>query len=420
MRNIVTKLFKVNTTNQNTSNALELFFDFVVVAMVSLIFNGFIINSHVAPTDQMFHMVFSAGILATHWYAHAFFKQRYEKKGVFFRVWTFLKLIGLGIMATGLDLMVFRLNGDANAQEFLRWLAPTLFVIGVIFSRLVATAEFLLAAYANKESRALVNLTIYKAISRITVVLLAIAHLVIILTNKNMIAETTYVFMPLYLVVELLGNFAFVTTKTLAAAPEISMRYAKDRFTKLNILYISSLIVSGTTQFAFYFRHETDMYMISRLALTYLVAFLAWWAYSDRVYRMNLKMTPKHMIMFNAVSLAISMALAIFGGMLINANDNNHFDLIIPIVLISLALILILFNISMVMLSAEDISKKDKIQMILFTIPFIVTMIAFGLVSIWVSMPFWSMYVIVATSLLALNIHSRYIIWKSRKSIKYS
>lgn len=60
------QLFKANDEKTQVSGSLELLFDFSVLAMVSLIFNGFIINSHRAPSDQIFFMCFAAGLVATH------------------------------------------------------------------------------------------------------------------------------------------------------------------------------------------------------------------------------------------------------------------------------------------------------------------------------------------------------------------
>lgn len=99
-------------------------------------------------------------------------------------------------------------------------------------------------------------------------------HFTLLITNKDSVAELTYIFMPIYLVIEFTGNFAALTRKNLNNSPQISFAYAKERFTKLNILYISSIFVSGTIQFAFYFKHETDLYMIPRLFMTYTIAFL--------------------------------------------------------------------------------------------------------------------------------------------------
>lgn len=412
-------LFKVNSENEEKSASLELLFDFAIMAMLSLIFNGFIINSHVAPTDQMFFMCFAAGLLATQWYAHTFFRQRYEKKGMFFRIWTFAKVITILLSAAGIDLMVFRLNGTIQSQEFLRYFAPLLFIGSFVFLRFFTFIEFLLAAIANRQNKALVALTTYKAISRLINTFVAIVHFILLLIEKNDVAFLTYVFMPIYLLAEMLGNFMGANQNNLENAPKISFSYSKERFARLNLLYISSLFVSGTIQFAFYFHYNSDLYMLGRLFATYFIGFLMWWLYSDRVYRMNLKITVKSLIIFSLITTFITMLFAIFGGMLINANNNVNLDLIKPFVLISLGLILLLYNVLLHYLSHAQITRRLKWQLILFALPLEILLIVFGVVCIFFSVHIWIFYSLIFIVLILLNAHSRFIIAKSqRKNVK--
>lgn len=407
-------LFKVNTENEEKSVSLELLFDFAIMAMLSLIFNGFIINSHVAPSDQMFFMCFAAGLLATQWYAHTFFRQRYEKKGMFFRIWTFVKVITILLSAAGIDLMVFRLNGSSSSQDFLRYFAPLLFIGSFAASRALTFIEFFLAAIANKRNKALVSLTAYKAVSRLLNVFIALIHFVLLLTERENVALYTFIFMPIYLLVELLGNFVGATQSNLEKAPKISFVYSKERFTRLNLLYISSLFVSGTIQFAFYFHEKSDLYMLGRLFATYFIGFLLWWLYSDRIYRMNLKITVHSLIIFCLITTFITMLFALFGGMLINANNNVNIDLIKPFVLISLGAILLLYNILLRYLSHAQVTRKLKWQLVLFSLPLEFLLIVLGVVCIFYNIHVWVFYSLIFVVLIFLNIHSRFVIKKSQ------
>jgi len=58
-------LFKVNKSNTKSSSS-EVLYDFAIVAIVSLIFNGFIINNQSSDFDQKYFMVANAAILSLH------------------------------------------------------------------------------------------------------------------------------------------------------------------------------------------------------------------------------------------------------------------------------------------------------------------------------------------------------------------
>lgn len=408
-------LFKANENREKVSGSLEMLFDFAVLAMVSLIFNGFIINSHRAPNDQIFFMCFAAGLVATHWYSYTFFRQRYEKKGMFFRIWTFFKVASLAVAAVGIDLMVFRLNGEAASQDFLRTFAPLLFIGAFAFTRILNCIEFALAAFFNRSNRALVQLTIYKSLSRLLVVALALIHFSLLFTHHEWVDELTYIFMPIYLVIEFIGNFAAVTRNNLNNSPAISFKYAKERFTKLNILYIASIFVSGTIQFAFYFHTESDLYMLPRLLMTYTIAFLLWWLYSDRVYRLNLKISVSSIIFFSTFTTIITMLFAVFGGMLINANNDLNIQYIIPAGFITLAIILLLYNLMLKFLIHDKMTSKYKWELLYGSIPASILLFTLGIVSIFVDMNMWVFYGVTITTLLTLNTHSRIVINRSEK-----
>ena len=57
--------YKVKTGKEERQLA-NVLYDFVIVAIASLIFNGFIINSNSSPFDQKIFMMLNAGLLATH------------------------------------------------------------------------------------------------------------------------------------------------------------------------------------------------------------------------------------------------------------------------------------------------------------------------------------------------------------------
>lgn len=423
--------YKANDSVSNMSRSLEIVFDFVIVATASLILTGFVVNNETTDFKQMLFMLINASVLSTHWFAHTVFKQRYEKKRTFFRINTMAQVMALGLLAVGISLLAFERSGwvhsaggyDQQTYKDLPYLelrGLLLWLIGYLASRAIVAFNFFMAWKANKENRALVSLTMWKAISRGITVVLAIVHLVLMMTMPNQKWLFIYIFLPIYFVLEFTGNFIGVTDKNLSSASAISYEYMKERYSKLLILYISSMFVSGTVQFAFYLKHIGDDYMIARFVMTYIIAFMMWWLHSDRLHRFTIKSNTKHLHILSLITVILSPALAIFGGALINANTNDNLKFIIPALFFAFALILVMYLFVVKIFEnktkTEVLTHKTKMTMVYQIIPFAVISLALGILSLFFSFTIWVPYGVIIASLVALAVMSRWIIHYKIKS----
>ena len=387
---------------------LEILFDFAVVALVSLIFSGFIINNKNSPFDQKYFMVCNAALLSIHWYAHIFFKQRYEKRNSFHRIWVFLKIIGLLIMAIGIDLMVFRKNQTIANQDFLRWFSMMIFLIGFIFSRFFVMFEFMLAIINSRKNIHIFKIVLFKSISRGITMILASIHLALILIYKNDIVPiTTYCFLPIYLVIEFLGNFINVSDKNLRKAPKVSVIYANERYLKLILLYIASFFVAGTIQFTFYLKSIFDIHMLGSLFAVYIIAFLIWWSFMDKIYKFDIKKGAKWLIFFSFTNIIKTGSLALVGGMLINSHapDIHHF--MIPTIFFAFTTYIFsywLSNFTFVKGQLDtQINKKINFW---FSIDYFIVMLislSIGITSLFIFFPMYLTYIFLILILLFLN-----------------
>ncbi|NQZ28931.1 MAG: low temperature requirement protein A [Mycoplasmatales bacterium] len=389
-------------TEKKASTSLEIFFDFIVVATVSMIFNGFILNSHPAPAYQKVFMVFNTGLITTYWYSYSFFRQRFEKNNIFFRILTMVKVISLGIIATGLDLMIFRLNVVADKDpEWIAKFSMIIWVSGFAFSRMISSFEYALSLIANKKDETLIKLLIGKMISRIVVVILNIIHLILLIKGKS-IPILTYVFLPLYLVIEFMGNIAYVTDANLKKTPKISIKYASQRYKKLTYLYIGSLFISGTIQFAYYLHNSSDLYMIYRLVLIYFTGFSLWWFYSEYSHKLIIKTKAKHLIKLAFLNIFIQGSLAVFGGAIINSHNSINAHYIMIAAPTALAIFLIGIHLYLSSLNRDDTVTilNFKKQALFICISNVIVLIAYSITSHFVKMPIWTVYIVIDFALI--------------------
>lgn len=402
--------YKVKTDKSGTGHA-NVLYDFVIVALASLIFNGFIINGHSSEFDQKIFMLLNVGLLSTHWYQRTFFAQRYEKKGMDFRALLFLSIFSLGAMAVSIDSLVFVKNKDDVAQAFLNEASMYIWFAGYILSRLVVSFEYFMSAQANKDSRSLFKLTIYKSASRLLTVIIASVGLILIKIGVER-SLVIYTIIPSILVIEYLGNIACVTEKNLKNAPEVSYTSLKERYSKINNVLISAFIISGSIQFAFYFHYHSDLYMLARISMVYIIAFALWWTYANRVYRFGIKRMAKTHVYLGGTNIILAASLTLMGGMLINANDNVNIDIIIPSVLLSLAVFTFIITLNVYTFTSinnnETFNKAIKIRFIIQAALVFFPVLIVGITSIYFSYSVWVMYGITIGALSILALSARY------------
>ncbi len=406
------KYFTCNRKN-NTSTSLEIFFDFIIIATVSIIFNGFILNSHSAPNYQKIFMIINAGLITTYWYSYSFFRQRFEKNNTFFRILTMVKVISLGIIATGLDLMIFRLNIVPNKDpEWIAKAAMIIWVSGFMFSRTLSSLEYSFCILANRTEPTLIKLLAGKMVSRILVVILNILHLILLIEGYS-IPILTFIFLPLYLIIEFIGNISFVTDSNLKKTPKISIKYASQRYKKLTYLYIGSLLISGTIQFAYYLHNASELYTIYRLVLIYFIGFLLWWFYSEYSHKLIIRTNAKHLIKLAFLNIFVTSSLAVFGGAIINSHNDLNATYIKIAAPISLAIFLICIHLYLSSLTCEDkvtilnFKKQSWVMCGLHTI----TLTTYAIISYFVEMPIWTVYIVVDIVII-LSIALPYILKK--------
>ncbi|NQZ66128.1 MAG: hypothetical protein HRT99_02840 [Mycoplasmatales bacterium] len=412
------KNFVVNKKNK-TSTSIEIFFDFIVIAAVSLIFNGFILNSHSQPAHIKYFMIFNAGLITTYWYSYLFFRQRFEKDNPFFFVFTLIKFSTLMVMVIGLDLIVFRQNGlgfsaktfDTKDSVYMEWIGMVLWAIGYLSSRFISFIEYLFCILANGKSPGIIKLIKGKATSRLLNSILASIHLTLLILDYPFPA-LTFTFMPLYLIIEFLGNVAFVTDKNLKNTPKISILYASQRYKKLTNLYIGSMFISGSIQFAYYFREASELYMISRILAVYFIGFLVWWFYYKYSHTLLIKQKAKNLISLALLNIFVTASLAIFGSALINShNDLNSYYIMIAAPL-ALAVFLLCQNIYLNSLYDEDhITILDfKKESWICCIINIIILVTFAILSSTLNpqdvktaslkIPIWTVYIVVSFVLI--------------------
>ena len=390
---------------------LEVLFDFAIVALVSLIFSGFIIKNKVAPIDQFVFMIGNTALLSTHWYAHIFFKQRYAKRNNFHRVWISLKILGLLTMAIGIDLMVFRKNQLQSDAEFLRWFSLALFLIGFIFSRFITFLSFLFAALANRKDIAIYKMSIFKSISRFTTMTLAIVQLSLVFIFKNNIVPlSTYIFIPIYVVIELVGNIININDKNLKSAPKISIAYAKERYSKLNLLYIASFFTAGTIQFAYYFHNSSDLHMLASLFTVWFIGLMIWWSFIDRVYKFNIESNAKSLVKFSLINIIMSIGIILMGAMLINSHSSSIHKFMPPIIFFGFIIYIIAYwwsaSIFIKCSKKSNFNKKLFFNFSLHYLIVILIALTIGILEIFISIPMYVNYIILTSLFLSLNIVS--------------
>lgn len=406
--------YKVNTKT-NFSKSTNIVYSFIITGIASLIFNGFIINDHLAIKAQLIFMALASGLLSTHWYAKTFLVQRYEKKNTFFRINNMIGVLCLGFMAISIDLLVFRENKtDLDTRAFLWNTAMYLFIGSYIGSRLLISINYSLAFVSNYKNEEIKKLTIWKSLSRLLVVVLAAIHLILFHQGFNS-QILIYTFMPIYLVIELLGNVINVKSKILKNAPSVSFGDLKERYSKLNIILISSIFISGSIQFAWYFKSHEHLYMIGRVFMMYLVGFALWWTYSNRVYRFEIKQTGGSLSLLTSINVLMAATLAVIGGFLINANTDKYIWIIIPAVSFGIMSFIFLINLGLWTFThqkalGEIFGKKEKKLFIYTSIPPFVFTMVLGIVSLFITPSIWYLYGTVLASLLIMIVSSRIII----------
>lgn len=417
--------YKANDSVSAMSRSLEIVFDFAIIACAGLILTGFIVNNEKTHWGQMIFMLLNASVLSTHWFAHMVFKQRYEKKRTYFRVNTMAHVVALGLMGVGISLLAFERSGYEPTEKYkdlayLEERAFYLWLAGYLASRLIVASNFYLAWRANRGNKALEQLTKWKAFSRMFIVALAIVHVILTVLFQNDRWLFMYIFVPIYLFCEFFGNYLGVNDKNLAHASDISFEYMKERYSKIIILYISAMFVSGTVQFAFYLKHVGDDYMIPRFIMTYVIAFMLWWLHSDRMHRFSLKTKTKNLHLLSLITLIISPALAMFGGMLINANTDKYVDFIVPAMFFTFALILLMYIFVIRAFEnkteKETLTRETKFMFIYQLIPFITIAIVMGVLSLFIPFTIWVLYGVITFSLVALAALSRWTIHHKIKS----
>lgn len=411
--------YKVKTNNEERQLA-NVLYDFVIVAIASLIFNGFIVNSNSSPFDQKVFMMLNAGLLSTHWYARTFFAQRYEKKGIDFRALLFFSIFSLGAMAVSIDLMVFAKNNTPERQVFLGKAAMYIWLAGFLLSRFMVFFNYLMATIANKENKSLVKLSIFKSLARLVNVVLAIIGIVLMSVGVDR-KYIIYIILPIALANEYLGNVLNVNKTNLKNAPQVSYAYLRERYSKINNVLISAFIISGTIQFAFYFKDSSDMMMLLRIAFVYVIAFFMWWTYSNRVYRFDIKRLPSSHVILGGLNIIIAASLALLGGMLINAYNDKNLSIIIPSVMFSLMVFVIAITLTLQTFTPpkdETFNRPIKLIFIAQAALVIVPLLIVGVISIYFNLSVWVMYGMVIATLLWLSMSSRYVIERKIRNRK--
>ncbi|MCP4336875.1 MAG: hypothetical protein GY679_03435 [Mycoplasma sp.] len=399
------KNFKMNKTHP-ASNSLDILFNFIIITIVSLTFNGMILNSRQSTMHEKFFMLFNAGLVTVYWYVQTFLKQRFEKHNVFFKIITLMKVLSLGIIATALDLLIFRNNTSPGKEPlWIEKIGIIIWITGYIVSRLILLIEYTLCILSNKDNKTLVKITTPKAISRLVVILIGIIHLLLIIEGFDF-AVTTYIFMPLYISIEFLGNVLFVTDKNLSNISKISISDASERYKKLTTLYIGSFFISGTIQFAYYLKNPSELHALFSLTMVYLIGFLMWWFYSEYSHHLDIKQNAVNLWKLSFSNIFTTWGITLFGASIINSHNDKNIEYILGSAPIGLMIVIIFMN-----LFLSSLKSPEKLTILNFKKQAWITgafnslvLISFSMVSIFrndIFIPMWSLYVVSILVLLS-------------------
>jgi len=122
---------------------------------------------------------------------------------------SFISIIGLLAIGAGIDLMTFLKNGSSETQmHFIKVASMIIYLAGFIYTRILYAVKTFLAMLANKGEEYTVKLLRYKFITRVITTLIGIVHISLVATHDyTHVATYTYIFIPIYIIVEAIGNF---------------------------------------------------------------------------------------------------------------------------------------------------------------------------------------------------------------------
>ena len=315
-------------------------------------------------------------------------------------------------MAVSIDLQVFAKNSSSTTQAFLRRASMYIWLAGFSIWRFIVFFNYLMASMANKDNNALVKLTIYKSLSRLFNVVLSIVSIVLLSQNVNR-EWVIYIIVPIFLISEYGVNVLSINAENLKNSPQVSYKSLRERYSKINNVLISAFIISGSIQFAFYFKSDLDMYMLIRVSFVYLIAFLMWWTYSNRVYRFDIKRQASSHVILGSINILIAASLSLLGGMLINAYNDVNLDIIIPSVFFALMAFIVLITATIYTFTSpkgETFNRPIKKYFIAQATLAVVILLVMGILSLSFSFSVYVMYGVVTGALIWLALSSRYII----------
>ena len=425
MKRTLINNFKLNKEVGLTSTS-SMLMDFVFVAIVSLLFNGLIINKNKSDVDQLVFMTLAAVLFAVHYFSDAVFRQRYSKRTITFRIIMVLKMLALGGIAVGIDILVFRKNKATENHDFLKHSGHYIFLIGLMLRRVISIFQYVMVSIANTD-RAIRKINRIKAITRLASLLLATVQIVLMASSVDL-NTIIYVFYPIHIILGLITNFLFINSGIKSESVKIknNTSYYKDRYSRLNFLFISSFIVSGAIQFAWYYQEPGDEYMFLRVFFTFLIGAMVFWSYVDRFHRFEIKESSKTVVVLNLINLILVTSLLWLGGMTINANSKANMKFIVIVSSAALSIYLATLASFSKLISKNHckggLARSYKYWFVASSIPFVLLFATMAIVYNYIpidgNLHYVIHYSLVIPSLILINISSRLIIGLAKKNNK--
>ncbi|WP_028776710.1 low temperature requirement protein A [Shimazuella kribbensis] len=276
---------QLQTNEQETERKaswLELFFDLIFVALIAGISHRFLDNlTWIGFRDFAFS--FSAVWLV--WENSTFYNERFEVFDIRHRIFTFLKMIPLAILAYSIH--------DPFGIQF----KP--FVLSFLAVRFILLYLWWSAGKANP------------VLKRYTAYILFIHSISISLCIFSIFVPAGYhiVLIGIAMIIDFLMSFGILRFQE--TLPRISRSHLPERFGLFNLLVIAEIII-GVIKGASSYHHLTwEIATLSALGL--LLSFAIWWAYFDLVIFVSFRKKFLSIIIWTRLHLPLSLSVAALG-----------------------------------------------------------------------------------------------------------
>lgn len=333
------KQFSLNLKNVDTS-LIDNLFDFVIIGLVAIVFASFGSSLVAHNLTNIIFSIANVILISTTWYTYTFYSLRYQNKTTFHVIVMVLVLITLIIYGVGVKALF--ISDSLYSNHFL--------ILGFVLSRSFIALIFILVDISNKNAEVSAFVR-WKYWSRLV-------NVVLILLNAQFGFMNLKILFVLLALIEMVGNVVQITGKHFNKLPQIDANYSKQRFTKLNSLYIGSFLVASINFYSGYVQKFHFNYLITHLIIFVILGVLLWVVYNQRITRFTLQDSALTIVLFASFSIFIDIGSSIIGSVFLHLEGFANLDARIPLV----GMILIIIGLWSFLYSAVFPPKRKKFK----------------------------------------------------------